>query len=276
MDGADLSSKPSECGRNMRHFLARVNWFLSEQMGIDLRKMLFFVLRLPRFMYEYMKFRSLSGENVRFRPCLHDRGNEGGEAKGEYFLQDLLVARCIFAKNPVRHIDIGSRVSGFVAHVASFRAIEVFDVRPNGAKVPGIEFRQTDMMFNKTSVERCDSLSCLHALEHFGLGRYGDPINPGGVREGFGVMADMVQAGGRFYLSVPIGRPRVEFNAHRVIDPREVMDLATKYKFQLVELIVLQGGSQETFRHLSPERLRTLADLDYSLGIFIFDKQGFL
>jgi hypothetical protein len=30
----------------------------------------------------------------------------------------------------------------------------------------------------------CDSLSCLHALEHFGLGRYGDPIDPRGHEKG--------------------------------------------------------------------------------------------
>jgi hypothetical protein len=31
--------------------------------------------------------------------------------------------------NPVRHIDIGSRIDGFVANVAAFRKIEVLDVR---------------------------------------------------------------------------------------------------------------------------------------------------
>ena len=75
---------------------------------------------------------------MKFMPCLHDRYEEGGATKSEYFWQDLLVARAIHATMPVKHVDIGSRVDGFVAHVASFREIEVFDVRPISTAVPGV------------------------------------------------------------------------------------------------------------------------------------------
>ena len=75
---------------------------------------------------------------MKFMPCLHDRYEEGGATKSEYFWQDLLVARAIHAAKPVKHVDIGSRVDGFVAHVASFREIEVFDVQPISTVVPGV------------------------------------------------------------------------------------------------------------------------------------------
>ena len=80
------------------------------------------------------------------RPCLADRYEESGTAKGHYFHQDLLVARRIHAANPERHVDVGSRVDGFVAHVATFRPIEVFDVRPLDVRVPNITFRVCDLM----------------------------------------------------------------------------------------------------------------------------------
>ncbi|MBV5330073.1 MAG: DUF268 domain-containing protein, partial [Chlorobium sp.] len=48
----------------------------------------------------------------------------------------------------------------------------------------------------------CDSLSCLHALEHFGLGRYGDPIDPHGYADGLRNMVKILRQGGLFYLSV--------------------------------------------------------------------------
>ena len=83
---------------------------------------------------------------MKFMPCLHDRYEEGGAANSEYFWQDLLVARAIHEAQPVKHVDIGSRVDGFVAHVASFREIEVFDVRPMSTVVPGVVFRQADLM----------------------------------------------------------------------------------------------------------------------------------
>ena len=146
-----------------------------------------------------------------------ERGESAGEASGHYFHQDLLVAREIHRRNPDRHIDVGSRVDGFVAHVASFRTIEVLDVRPL-QPVDGIRFIQADMMnLDPELIESADSVSCLHALEHFGLGRYGDPVDYDGWRRGLESLTRMLTPGGRLYLSVPTGEhQRVEFNSHRI------------------------------------------------------------
>jgi hypothetical protein len=67
---------------------------------------------------------------MEFMLCLHERYEEGGATKSEYFWQDLMVARAIHDANPVKHVDIDSQVDGFVVHIASFREYEVFDVRP--------------------------------------------------------------------------------------------------------------------------------------------------
>lgn len=68
-------------------------------------------------------------------PICSDLRSSAGRASGHCFHQDLLIARRIFQINPLRHIDISSRVDGFVAHVAVFREIEVFDVRPQFQKI---------------------------------------------------------------------------------------------------------------------------------------------
>jgi hypothetical protein len=105
---------------------------------------------------------------------LGDFSDSVGVVSRHYFHQDLVVAGYIFASNSERHIDVGSRVDGFVAHVASFRVIEVIDVRPLPVTThSNIQFFKADLMHDVGS-ELTDSLSCLHALEHFGLGRYGD------------------------------------------------------------------------------------------------------
>ena len=111
-------------------------------------------------------------------PCLLERNDNGGTANGHYFHQDLLVARRIFTADPMRHIDVGSRIDGFVANVASFREIEIIDIRPLDSAIPNVSFLQADLMseIDFSYEECCDSVSCLHALEHFGLGRYGDPV----------------------------------------------------------------------------------------------------
>ena len=136
-----------------------------------------------------------------FHPCLYDWYEEGGTTKDEYFWQDLYVARKIYANAPVKHVDIGSRVDSFVAHIASFREIEVFDIRPISTLIPGIVFKQADFMKPLEHIQDyCDSISCLHALEHFGLGRYGDPINPSGYELGIENMAKMLKSSGVFYV----------------------------------------------------------------------------
>lgn len=209
-----------------------------------------------------------------FRPCLHDWYEEGGATTAEYFWQDLHVARKIFRANPQRHVDVGSRVDGFVAHVAAFREVQVFDIRPLSNLIPGVDFRQADVThLSDIHFDYCDSLSCLHALEHFGLGRYGDPVDPQGYEAGLNNMAKMLQSGGVFYLSVPVGRARVEFNAHRVFDPIALVRLASSYSLRLCDLAWVESG-RKLFQSESLNRdLEKLSQLEYSLGIFTFIKQ---
>ena len=76
-------------------------------------------------------------------PCWRDRFEAGGVAGGQYFHQDLLVAQWISAAGPRRHVDVGSRIDGFVAHVASFREIDVLDLRPVRSSASGSAFIST-------------------------------------------------------------------------------------------------------------------------------------
>lgn len=161
-----------------------------------------------------------------FRPFLEDRNAKNGTVLSHYFHQDLLVARRIFENNPKVHVDVGSRVDGFLAHVASFRQIEAFDLRKIENCIPNVIFKQLDVMKVENSYcEYCDSLSCLHALEHFGLGRYGDDVCYEGHIIGFNNLTKILKKGGKFYLSLPIGKQRIEFNAHRIFSMRYLLEL---------------------------------------------------
>lgn len=168
-------------------------------------------------------------------PIFEDYKKQSGTASGHYFHQDLLVASFINKANAIRHIDVGSRVDGFVAHVASYRNIEVFDIRPlTIAGHEQIKFVQGNLMeLDDSFIEVCDSMSCLHALEHFGLGRYGDPIDPHGHLKGFSNLHKMLKKDGLLYISFPIGDPGVHFNAHRVFGPEDVIEWS-KDKFELL------------------------------------------
>ena len=261
----------------IRQKIIELHWLLSSQFGLDLRNFFRSIRGIPIFIKDWGRFREGYSGKMTFKPCLHDRYEEGGSTKNEYFWQDLVVARWIFEAQPLRHVDVGSRVDGFVAHVASFREIEVFDVRPITTQIQGIVFKQANVMTLNTELAGsgyCDSLSCLHAIEHFGLGRYGDPINPLGYESGIANMAKLLKPGGRFYLSTPVGKERVEFNANRIFAPSTIIQCAESNDLRIHQLMVIGAGG--AVREVQPTQsvYDQLSKENYNLAIFVFTKQS--
>lgn len=113
-------------------------------------------------------------------------------------------------------------------------------------------------------------------LEHFGLGRYGDPIDPNGYKTGFANLASLLRPGGCFYLSTPIGQERVEFNANWVFDPATILGLADAQGLQLQRFLVFNPRTalREIQDAERSETFRALASEHYNLGIFVFTKQA--
>jgi hypothetical protein len=231
---------------------------------------------MPAFINDLRAFKRMLGDQTDWTfgpmmPMLEERGIASGSASGHYFHQDLFVARRIHKRNPRRHIDVGSRIDGFVAHVASFREIEIVDIRPLDTPIPNVKFLQMDIMDslapNRTAI--CDSLSCLHALEHFGLGRYGDRVDPDGYKLGFANLVQMLETGGILYFSVPIGRQRIEFNAHRVFGLPHLLEMFKANRLDLLNYsYVNDSGNLIENVAVSQETLATANDLTYGCGIF--------
>lgn len=264
----------------MKSTLIKIHWFISSQFGFDLLRFFCSLRGIPNFFKTWIKFRKKYSGKMTLMPCLYDRYQEGGTTKSEYFWQDLLVARQVYADRPERHVDVGSRVDGFVAHLASFREVEVFDIRPISTEVPGIVFKKADMMDPRSILSYiangggyCDSLSCLHALEHFGLGRYGDPVDPDGYLRGISNMSSLLKQGGKLYLSVPIGMERVEFNAHRIFDPRDLIKMCGNFNLILLGLTLVNSDSVSSEFIPDEMSLDRIAHESYTLGIFTFKKK---
>ncbi|XOV90872.1 MAG: DUF268 domain-containing protein [Bacteroidota bacterium] len=182
------------------------------------------------FIKDYFKFQKSDKEKAfPFKipyPVFSERFAESGRIGGHYFHQDLLVANKIFNAKPNKHVDVGSRTDGFVAHVASFREIEVVDIRKADVNIRNIKFIEADFMVpNPEWEEYTDSISSLHVIEHFGLGRYNDPIDPAGYLKGLDNIYSMLKKGGKFYFSTPIGPQRINFNAHRVFSMNYLKEL---------------------------------------------------
>lgn len=207
-------------------------------------------------------------------PVFKDKSDEGGIMKGHYFHQDLYVARLINLANPKKHLDIGSRTDGFVAHVASYREIELIDIRTITNNVKNIVFRQTNLMeLPSDLIDYCDSISSLHAIEHFGLGRYGDPIDYFGYLKAINNIAKILIDGGKFYFSVPIGPQRIEFNAHRVFSLEYLINiLSPNFLIESFSYVDDKGAFFEDVE-LIKDKIKSNYACYYGCGIFTLIKK---
>jgi SAM-dependent methyltransferase len=210
---------------------------------------------------------------TRINPYPLEKKQQSGTARGHYFHQDLLVARRIHENNPEKHVDVGSRIDGFVAHVASYREIEVLDIRPLDSTIHNIRFKQADLMSLPPGMTGyCDSLSCLHAIEHFGLGRYGDPIDFEGHVKGLLNLHAILKPGGRLYLSCPIGPQRIEFNAHRVFSLEYLLQLLNgRFSVQNFSFVDDKGDLHEN-AELAADAIADSFGCNYGCGIFELTK----
>ena len=86
-----------------------------------------------------------------------------------------------------------------------------------------------------TSGRRFDFIFTFSSLEHNGLGRWGDPINPWGDLEDIARCHCLLNDGGHLFLGVPVGRDEVVWNAHRIYG-RYRLHLAIK-NWRLIDLI---------------------------------------
>lgn len=214
---------------SLKHFLVGV-LSCADFVGFDPRRLVSNVTRAPAFwrdVWTYSRLNQRPSFRVRFSDIyavLNERTAPAGNIRGHYFHQDLWAARKIFARRPARHIDIGSSVDGFVAHLLVFMPVTLVDIRPLKGNVPSLEFIQDDAtQLARFESDSVDSISSLHAAEHFGLGRYSDPINPDACFRFMQALERVLSPGGRLYFSVPVGRERVQFNAHRVFGIQTVL-----------------------------------------------------
>jgi hypothetical protein len=113
-----------------------------------------------------------------------------------------------------------------------------------------------------------ESLSSLHVAEHFGLGRYGDPIDPDACFRFMASLQRVLAPGGRLYFSVPMGRERVEFNANRVFAPATIVRQFAKLRLVSFSFV---GDDGCFYVDRDPEAASTS---ELACGLFEFAKDA--
>lgn len=222
--------------------------------------------RLPQFLFEWRRYRRAAlslGQRVAasdLHPCLTDRVART-PFDPHYLYQGAWLARRLADMPAATHVDVGSSVM-MISVLCAHTPLVFVDYRPLAARLPNvlsIAGSATRLPFADASLS---SVSCLHVVEHIGLGRYGDPLDPDGSRKAVAELGRVVAFGGRLYLSAPTGRERVCFNAHRVFAPQTLVGWLPAFSLERFCLVDDAG------RFVENAPLSAAAGLDYGCGMF--------
>lgn len=165
-------------------------------------------------------------------PCL---GDDTGETPVDpvYFYQDAWAFRKIVQGQPTWHMDVGSHHK-FVALLSTIIPVTMVDIRPLPTPLDTLTFKEGSILALPFEDGSVPSVSSICVVEHIGLGRYGDPLDPDGTEKAIAELKRVVQPGGDLYLSLPLDdENRTYFNAHRAFRETYVLDLFQP--FEVVE-----------------------------------------
>lgn len=167
-------------------------------------------------------------------------------------------------------MDISSSLY-FASIVSAYIPIDFYDYRPAQLNLQGLNSKKGDLLnlpFRDNSVE---SISCMHVVEHIGLGRYGDPINVNGDKKAISELIRVTRKRGSILFVVPLGKPKVAFNAHRVYSYSQILNLfkdsCILNEFSLIPDKIADGEIVKN----PPSEL--VAKQKYGCGCFMFIKK---
>jgi SAM-dependent methyltransferase len=214
-----------------RFTVAKVAYNLIRMLKVQYGANLFrWISPLAAYVGDYRRYVNL-GSNQMFgmwvrdiHPCLSDK-TATTPIEPTYFLQDAWAAGRVFRIRPKHHYDIGSSVKT-LGIISQFVPTTMVDIRPVEIQLDDFHFLAGSILalpFKDASIE---SLSSLCVVEHVGLGRYGDKLDPWGSEKAIAELKRVLKTGGHLLVSVPVDTvSRIYFNAHRAFTRAHVLEL---------------------------------------------------
>jgi len=227
------------------------------------------VVRLFSFFGEMSRFKRMNDGRFTVKgkdiyPCLKDK-LETTPFDQHYIYHPAWAARVLAKTRPAYHIDFSSKLA-FSTIVSAFIPVKFYDYRPADLQLSNLESSFGDLTKIDLPDNSQPSVSCMHTIEHIGLGRYGDPIDPKGDLKAINELKRIVQPGGDLLFVTPVGWPRIEYNAHRVYSFQQVIDLFGPLQLQEFSLTPDAGGLIE---NADPALVK---EQHYGCGCFWFKK----
>ncbi len=216
---------------------------------------------------DLIKFQRLSKKRmsvIDLFPILYDN-TVNTPLDSHYFHQQLWLFENVQNNKPEEHVDVGStyQMSGYLSKITRTTFVDIRPIDVNLRNLKVIKGDITKLPFSDRSIS---SLSCLHVLEHIGLGRYGDTLDPEGWKKGCKELERVLSKEGKLYVSVPIGKPKVCFNAHRVYSSEDIINAFDNLVLDSFSLVDDQGNFIDKVSY------KDYGNLDYGCGMFTFKR----
>ncbi|HVW96653.1 MAG TPA: DUF268 domain-containing protein [Mucilaginibacter sp.] len=205
-------------------------------------------------------------------PCLDDNTNST-DFDRHYIYHPAWAARIVRQINPEFHIDISSTLH-FSSILSAFVPVKFYDYRPANLVLDNLTSERADLTNLHFQTESVHSLSCMHTVEHIGLGRYGDEIDYDGDLKAIRELSRVLALNGNLLFVTPIGsRARIYFNAHRVYTLQLISDLFSKEGLRLKEFTLIPENYEDGGLVVGPSP-ELLNKQTYGCGCFWFIKDG--
>jgi SAM-dependent methyltransferase len=170
---------------------------------------------------------------------------------------------------PEEHVDISSSLY-FVALGSAVVRMRHLDYRPPALLLDNLQCEAGDLTQLPFAADSVPSLSCMHVIEHIGLGRYGDPLDPLGDVKAGAELTRVLAPGGTLLFVTPVGRARIVFNGHRIYSFEMVKALFSGLELREWALI-----PDDATQGLQPGVAPEVVDAQhYACGCFVFQKPG--
>ncbi len=203
-----------------------------------------------------------------FYPCLYDR-SKTTPLDRHYIYHPAWAAQVLARTQPALHIDIASTLH-FSTMLAAFVKTEFYDYRPAEIELDNFTSKRADLTDLFFATDSVPSLSCMHTVEHVGLGRYGDPVDYDGDLKAMRELARVLAPGGNLLFVTPVGsEARIQFNAHRIYTAAGVVDAFAAHGLMLSEFSYIPQHSGAMVQ-ADPATFTTTDS--YGCGCFWFTK----
>jgi hypothetical protein len=227
------------------------------------------------FEREFSIFKATHGQRFSIEskdkyPCLNDKGVMTSFDK-HYTYHTAWAARKLQNISPAEHVDISS-LTYFSTLVSAFIPVKFYDYRPAHIELDSLTCNHADITSLPFEDNTINSLSCMHVVEHIGLGRYGDPLDVDGDLKAINELKRVIECKGNLFFVVPIGKPKIMFNAHRIYDYDQIVSYFEG--FDLKEFTLIPDQSNEG---LIVNASKEQSDIqNYACGCFWFKKSNIL